>query len=210
MNAAALQPLVQRRTGGRGGGATQLTPHGVRLLERFEALQTVHRRFVRLLEQGSIDLERDFSLLDVVNMRTSARNQFVGQVTAMRAGAVNDEVELTLPGGTRLVAQVTRQSTATLGLRTGLTAIALIKSSSVMLATGLTGARLSARNQLPGTVVGLTPGAVNTEVAVALANGDGQIVAIADQASVQGLALSIGTPVTAVFDASSIIVAVID
>ena len=32
-------------------------------------------------------------------MKTSARNQFVGTVTSLRSGAVNDEVEITLPTG---------------------------------------------------------------------------------------------------------------
>ena len=39
-------------------------------------------------------------------------------MATVKAGAVNDEVELLLAGGQRLVAIVTRQSTETLGLRT--------------------------------------------------------------------------------------------
>lgn len=208
MNAAAREPLVERRTGGRGGGATQLTPHGERLLERFGQLQAVHRRFVQLLEDEAVDLDRAFSLIRVLNMKTSARNQFVGTVTAIRAGAVNDEVELTLPGGSRIVAQVTQESTAALGLRTKATVIALVKASSVLLGTNLEKVRLSARNQLAGTVAAITPGAVNVEVELALADGDGRIVAIVTQGSVASLGLAVGAPATAIFDASSVILAV--
>ncbi len=40
-------------------------------------------------------------------MAVSARNQLTGTVSAVAAGAVNDEVELTLAGGAKLVAIVT-------------------------------------------------------------------------------------------------------
>jgi molybdate transport system regulatory protein len=208
MNTAAREPLVERRTGGRGGGATRLTPHGERLLERFGQLQSVHQRFVQLLEDEAADLDRAFSLLRVLNMKTSARNQFVGKVTAIRAGAVNDEVELTLAGGSRIVAQVTQQSTAALGLRTNMTAIALVKASSVMLADNLQDVRLSARNQLAGAIAAITPGAVNAEVEIELDQGDGRIVAIVTQGSAQGLGLAVGGRATAFFKASSVILAV--
>ncbi len=207
MNRLTGEPLVERSTGGRGGGSTRLTAHGERLVERFEQIDAVHQRFMALLDAHSIDLDRDFSMLKVLNMRTSARNQFVGTVTAVRAGAVNDEVELMLPGGQRLVAIVTRDSTEALGLRTHMQAIALVKSSSVLIATDLQGARLSARNRLAGTVSAVTPGAVNAEVIVDIDGGLG-IAAIVTQASVAALGLAPGVPATAFFKASSVILAV--
>ena len=207
MNRLAGKPLVERSTGGRGGGSTHLTPHGLRLVERFEQIDAAHQRFMKLLDAESVDLDNDFSLLKVLNMKTSARNQFVGTVTAVRSGAVNDEVELTLPGGPRLVAVVTRDSTEALGLRTNMTAIALIKSSSVLLATELDGAKLSARNQLPGSVSVVTPGAVNAEVVIEI-DGGGSIAAIVTQGSVKTLGLAAGVRATAFFKASSVILAV--
>lgn len=140
-------------------------------------------------------------------MKTSARNQFPGTVTAVRAGAVNDEVELSLSGGHRIVAVVTRESTASLGLRTGASAIALIKSSSVLIATDLAGARLSARNQLAGRIAAVTAGAVNSEVVIDL-DGGGSIAAIVTQASAQAMGLAVGVEATAFFKASSVILAV--
>src|SRR5512138_1495953 len=207
MNRLSGEPLVLRTTGGKGGGATTLTPRGERLVERFEQIAGAHRRFLELLDTQSIDLDREFSLLTVLNMKTSARNQFVGTVSAVRTGAVNDEVELTLPGGARIVAVVTSDSTKALGLRTRMTAIALVKSSSIVLATGLEGARLSARNQLAGTVSAVTPGAVNSEVVIDLDSG-GQVAAIVTQASARELGLAVGVPATALFKASDVILAV--
>lgn len=101
---------------------------------------------------------------------------------------------------------ITRDSTAALGLRPGADAIALVKASSVLLATELQGARLSARNQLEGTVAAITPGAVNAEVTLAIPGG-GSITAIVTQDSVQALALAPGVHATAFFKASSVILA---
>lgn len=209
MNRTAGEALVERITGGRGGGSTRLTPRGERLVQRFGQIDAVHRRFLALIDATSIDLDREFSLLEVLNMKTSARNQFLGSVSALREGAVNDEVELALPGGARLVAVVTRESTAALGLKVGVAAIALIKASSVLLATGLDGtAKVSARNQLAGQVSALKPGAVNAEVTLALDQGGGEIVATVTQSSVQSLGLAVGARATALVKASDVILAV--
>ena len=208
MNALSGTPLVERSTGGRGGGFTRLTDHGRRLVARFEAVQAVHERFLTLLDGGSMDLDQEFSLLKVLNMKTSARNQWVGTVSGVRAGAVNDEVELTLAGGTRLAAIVTRESTQALGLRLQQTVMALVKASAVLVAVGMQDAKVSARNQLHGTVRSVTPGAVNAEVAIETPDGVA-IVAVITQAAVRELGLAPGVPATAMVKASDVILAVI-
>ncbi len=78
----------------------------------------------------------------------------------------------------------------------------------MIVATELQGARLSARNQLAGTVSALTPGAVNAEVVIAI-DGGGEVAAIVTQASVRDLGLAPGVRATALFKASSVILAVI-
>lgn len=207
MNELSGTPLVERVTGGRGGGSTRLTEQGRRLVERYGLIDAVHQRFLRLLGQGTLDLTQEFSLLKVLNMKTSARNQWLGTVSAIHTGAVNDEVELSLPGGVRLSVIVTRESTEALALELQQTVIALVKSSSVMLATELGDARLSARNRLEGRVRSVTPGAVNAEVVVD-AQGGLAVVAIVAQSAVADLALAPDAPVTVLIKASDIILAV--
>jgi molybdate transport system regulatory protein len=207
MNQRASQPVVERVIGGRGGGSTQVTAFGRRLIERFEQVDGAHQRFLRLVEQDAMDLDQEFSLLKVLNMKTSARNQWVGTVTAVRAGAVNDEIEVGLPGGLCLAAIVTRESTEALALRPQCTVIALVKSSAVLLAVGLAGARVSARNQFPGQVLSVTPGSVNAEVVVRAASGV-DVVAVVPQAAVADLGLQPGAEVTALVKASDVVLAV--
>lgn len=207
MNELSRTPLIERAVGGRGGGSTRLTEHGLKLIKRYEQVDAIHQRFVELLDQGSMDLDQEFSLLKVLNMKTSARNQWMGKVTAVRSGAVNDEVEVTLPGGQRLAAIITRESTQALGLKTEQAVIALVKASSVLLATDLQGAKISARNRIEGKVLALTPGAVNAEVTLRTEDGL-EIVAIVTQGAVAELALAPGASATALVKASDVILAV--
>jgi len=141
-------------------------------------------------------------------IKTSARNKLFGHVASVRGGAVNDEVALALPGGQQIVATITHESVETLGLAAGAEAFALIKASSVLVGLPDPGMRLSARNQLPGVVSRVLPGAVNAEVVIEL-DGGGTIAAIVTNGSVEALGLAVGVPAVAVFKASSVILGVV-
>jgi molybdate transport system regulatory protein len=207
MNNLAGEALVERLTGGKGGGGTRLTARGEQLVKNFRLLEQVHRDFVEQLNRQTAGIADDLNLISRLNMKTSARNQFFGTVSRVRPGAVNDEIELDIAGGQQLVAIVTRESTESLGLQPGRQAFALIKSSSVILVTQAEGARFSARNQLQGTISRLTPGAVNTEVVLDLAGG-GTVAAVITNDSALTLELAEGKAATAMFKASSVIVGV--
>ena len=140
-------------------------------------------------------------------MQTSARNQFEGTVTGLKPGAVNDEVEITTAQGVKIVAIVTHESTAGLGLAVGRPAIALVKAPSVIVATGAGGMRFSTRNRLSGTVAQVRVDAVNTEVVIDVPGGV-SVAAIITQESAARLGLAAGQPATALFKASSVIVGV--
>lgn len=139
-------------------------------------------------------------------MKSSARNQFKGTVTAIGAGAINDQIEIDADG-LKLVAVITRGSTEELGLKVGASAVALIKASSIILVTEDGDMKFSARNRIQGTVSAVDTGAVNTEVAIALAGG-GALVAVVTNHSASALGLAVGSPVTGLFKASSVIVGV--
>jgi molybdate transport system regulatory protein len=140
-------------------------------------------------------------------MKTSARNQYSGKVTKVSRGAVNDEVEVQIAGGERIVAVITHESTEGLGLKVGTDAFALIKASSVIVVADDAGVRFSARNRLAGTVSAVNPGAVNTEVVIALPNG-GSVASIITNDSAASLGLKVGGSASAIFKASSVILAV--
>jgi len=66
-------------------------------------------------------------------LRLSARNHLRGTVSAVKAGPVNAEVVIALPGGTVVHAVVTQDAVAELGLKPGVAASAVIKASHVVL-----------------------------------------------------------------------------
>jgi molybdate transport system regulatory protein len=139
-------------------------------------------------------------------MKSSARNQFAGKVTAVTSGPVNAEVELTLASGDRIVSIITMGSVKELGLHVGSEATALIKAPWVILMTDDSGLKTSARNHLNGTVSRLVKGAVNTEVTMQTSGGL-TVNAIITNESVESLALDIGKPVSAIVKASHVILA---
>ena len=68
-------------------------------------------------------------------MKLSARNVLKGTVKEVKPGAVNTEVVVELPGGQEVVSIITKTSAETLALAKGKQVYAVIKASSVMLAT---------------------------------------------------------------------------
>ncbi|WP_116139073.1 TOBE domain-containing protein [Trinickia diaoshuihuensis] len=222
MNNLAGEPLVMRAVGGKGGGGTTLTPRAHRLIETFHAVEREHRKFIERASAAIEHFAGDWALIGRIGMKTSARNQLYGTVSAVKRGSVNDEISLALPGGQAIVAVVTHESTETLGLAVGAPAFALVKASWVMLAASDADAgqplRLSARNQLRGAITQVTRGAVNAEVSLALDGATGAapdinstvITAIVTNESVDTLGLAVGTRAMAVFKASSVILGTAD
>ncbi|UTA53078.1 TOBE domain-containing protein [Lysobacter soli] len=207
MNNLADAPLVERVVGGKGGGGTRLTPDGERLVATWREVEAQNARFVEMLNERIAHAGRDLDIIGRFAMLTSARNHLAGRIARITRGAVNDEVELELGGGGRIVAIVTHESTANMGLAIDTKAIALVKASSVIVGTDLEGVKLSTRNQLAGTVARIDRGAVNTEVVIDV-DGGNSIAAIVTNASAERLALAEGKPATALFKASSVILAV--
>src|SRR6476619_3928266 len=99
MNNLAGEPLVERLAGGKGGGGTRLTPRGAQLVANFRIIEREHRRFIELLGQQAEGIADDYLLIRRMSMKTSARNQFLGKVTLVKTGSVNDEIELEVAGG---------------------------------------------------------------------------------------------------------------
>lgn len=66
--------------------------------------------------------------------KTSARNEFCGEVVMMEVGAVNTDVTLAIEGDHKISAVVTNESAKALNLKKGARACALVKASHVLLA----------------------------------------------------------------------------
>ena len=208
MNNLAGETLVVRSTGGRGGGGTTLTPRALTLIDTFRAVEREHRLFLERAGAAIAGFSDDWQMIGRIGMKTSARNQLYGKVSAIQRGTVNDEVALALPGGQSIVAIVTHESTETLGLAVGAEAVALVKASSVLLvADDGTSDRLSTRNRLKGAVSAVQRGAVNAEVSLTL-EGGAVLTSVVTNESVAELGIAEGQALVAAFKASSVILGV--
>ncbi|MCQ0168933.1 molybdenum-dependent transcriptional regulator [Pseudomonas sp. S12(2018)] len=123
LNNLAASPLVERSVGGRGGGGAKLSLEGQRVLRLYQKLQLLQAQVLEADEDSD-----DLDLLGRLMLRTSARNQLHGRVSAIRAQGRIDTVELTLAGGLRIEAQITHDSTLRLELEPGTPVVALIKA----------------------------------------------------------------------------------
>jgi molybdate transport system regulatory protein len=207
VNNLAEKPLVERLTGGKGGGGTSLTVEGKKVIEQYKTVQEEHRKLLASLENRLGDTESLFRFLRSISMKVSARNTFAGSVTNIVRGAVNAEVTLTLKGGVPLTAVVTKGAVENLGLKNGTPAYAIIKASSIVIGTDLHDAKVSARNIFCGTIAKVIEGPVNTEVDVEIGGGN-TISAVITHSSSERLDLRVGGHACALFKASSVIIGV--
>ncbi|MDD0973366.1 TOBE-like domain-containing protein [Pseudomonas fontis] len=130
LNNLAATPLVERSVGGRGGGGAKLSEEGQRVLRLYQRLQALQAQILEAAEDAS-----DLDLLSRLMMRTSARNQLHGRISAIQAQGRNDRVELALAGDLRIEAQITHDSTQRLELAIGTQVVALIKAGWLELLT---------------------------------------------------------------------------
>ena len=203
----ARQPLLETTTGGTRGGGTRLTEAAQALLRTWREVHRRHELFLGdqeawlLREPAFAGLMRRFGLV------SSARNQFSGNVSAVRVGPVSAQASLQLQGGLEVTASMTAAAARKLHLKPGQEATALFKSSDVVLVTDFDGYVLSARNQWPGTISRVEEGAVSSLVGLTLPGG-ATVTASAPNDTVAALGLTIGQPATAVFKAYSVMLAV--
>lgn len=203
LNNLSDKALVQRAAGGVGGGGTSLTVFGKNIVAGFSELQEEHNAFINRLGSNVSSMSELAKFLRSTTLRTSARNQFRGQIKKITRGGVNTEVELELSNSATIVALITNDSAKKMGLKKGYHAIALVKSSLIIISKEKELAT-SARNKLEGKISKITKGNINSEVALDLGNQK-TLTCIITNKSVKELALKKNGVAFALFKASSVI-----
>jgi len=206
MNNLAGAPLVTAWQGGRGGGKAALTEVGQRLVDEIVRIAALQTQFFASLNED-VTMDNSFQLLKRIEVKTSARNAFMGIVESVQMSAVNAEVTLKLASGEALYAVITRESVRSLGLVPGKVVYALIKASWVILTSADEKIKISTRNCLYGLVSHIETGSVNTEVLLDLGKGV-TLTAIITNESYTMLGLAVGSRACALIKESHIIVGV--
>lgn len=213
MNNLAEHALVERAVGGRHGGGTVLTDYGRKVVMAYRAMEAEYqlaldRVAASLGQAGEDDPQSLRRLMRSVGVTTSARNQFVGPVTSLRAGDVTYEVGIRFDGQNEIVAHVSREGAEQMRLNIGRELHAWVNSSAVILSTDES-LRLSARNQLWGEVTRIHEGPVAVDVVLSLPAGR-TVSAIITRDALSELGLREGDRACAIFKASSVMLSAFD
>ncbi len=170
MNDIADRPIIEKTTGGRGGGGTVLTAHAYELIATFKRFAELHREFIDRFAEAGEDPERLARILSRTFLTTSARNQLTCRVEAIEAHGLRSQLQLQLRGGDTLYSVITTASVRSMGLAAGSDAYAIIKSSDVVI-TPQAPEPTPDINILEGEIVALQRGEENAEITLQLGGG---------------------------------------
>ena len=205
MNQLSEQSLVDRATGGKGGGGAVLTRYGQRLIQLYDLLAQIQQKaFDVLSDDDALPLDSLLAAISRFSLQTSARNQWFGTVTQRDHQQVQQHVDILLADGTtRLKVAITAQSGERLGLDEGKEVLVLLKAPWVSV-TRDPQVAAAADNQLPCRISHIQRGEEQCEVLMALPDGQTlcATLPLADAAELEE-----GADVTAFFNADRIILA---
>lgn len=202
MNTLADRPLVDRATGGKGGGGAKVTAYGERLIQLFTLLEQIQQKAFDVL-QDDVPLGSLLGAIARFSLQTSARNQLSGTVVGREDRAIVQHVEVLLAdGNTRIKAALTEQSANRLALTCGKEVLVLIKAPWIDVTLSVS----EADNQLNGTLTTIEQGETQSEVLIALPGGE-TLCATLSNDRVAEQKLQQGEAVTAHFNADKVIIA---
>ncbi|MEG3129839.1 molybdenum-dependent transcriptional regulator [Pantoea cypripedii] len=203
MNVLADQTLVERATGGKGGGGAQLTRYGERLIQLFQLMEQIQQKAFDVLKNDSLPLDSLLAAIARFSLQTSARNQFFGTVLTRNHQQVVQHIDVLLSDGvTRLQVALTQRSAERLQLENGKEVLVLIKAPWIQVSR----AASQSDNQLAVQITAIEPGEQVSEVLMALPGGE-ILCATVPNSEVTQQNLQAGDNVTASFNAEHAIIA---
>ncbi len=185
MNALADQPLIERTTGGKGGGGTKLTPYARELIATFHRFNELHRQFIDRFSEAGNDPERLARILSRTFLTTSARNQLPSVLKEIETKGLHSTLTLALQGEDTLRSTITAKSVMNMGLSIGCDTYAIIKSSDINIVS-VPPSSDTLDNLLCGTIETLERSGENIEITLRLAGGT-LLIALEKQDSLKNL-----------------------
>ncbi|MDN6834266.1 MAG: LysR family transcriptional regulator, partial [Enterobacterales bacterium] len=99
MNQLSEESLVDRATGGKGGGGAKITRYGERLIALYDLLGQIQQKAFDVLNQDDLPLDSLLAAIARFSLQTSARNQFFGTVTERDHQQVQQHISVLLADG---------------------------------------------------------------------------------------------------------------
>jgi molybdate transport system regulatory protein len=204
MNNLSITPIVQRETGGVGGGGTKLTTYGENLLKTYEIVKIEQKKFLENLNKLTDINTGTINTIRKLSMSLSARNQINAKIEKIDIGEVNSQLYLKLKSNNSLVSVITQTAVLNLDLKENDEVIAIFKSSNVLLMTD-TSLNISARNKIDGIIEYINKGDVNSEVVIDIGNED-KIASVITTTSLENLKIKKGSQVSAIIKSSDVMI----
>ncbi len=199
------RPAFVTKTGGSSGGGAVITEEGLRLIATFRRLEEKLGRISASIAEEGLEHAED-TLFWGVALRVSARNALHCKIVEIRPARVNVEIKLEVSPGVFIFALVTNRSLAELDLKVGSNVMAMVNSTSVMLASSAETMRISARNRIKGKVVARVDDGADSEITLDIGHGK-TIDAVITAAGADEADAKEGAEVFAVFKTSHVILA---
>ena len=181
MNAIADYPLIERVTGGKGGGGTKLTPYAHELIATFHRFNELHRQFIDRFSEAGDDPQHLAQILSRTFLTTSARNQLPCILQDIQISGLHATLTLSLNGVDTLISTITTKSVENMGLTVGCNLYAIIKSSDIAILFSLPDSN-NTDNILLGIIESINNVEENREITMQL-KGGAQLIALERQPS---------------------------
>jgi molybdate transport system regulatory protein len=128
INAAADTLIVKSVTGGKNGGGSVLTKKGHLYVKLYDKLYEEQKHFFESIEEHIDNYDEFERILNRKTLRTSARNQLHGKITAIEQDGLMSIVEVYVDG-ILIKASITTKSAEELTLKVGSSVWLIIKAS---------------------------------------------------------------------------------
>ena len=140
MNALAPKPLVQKISGGKGGGGTIVTVYAKELMQTYEEVDALHHKHLETLEKA-------FDYLDDEKEKTFSFSRLDAEITEISVHEKRANVELRLACGSLINIQSPLSFVEVNALHAGSKTSVLIESEAVSVSRS-SDKKISSRNKL--------------------------------------------------------------
>lgn len=203
MNNLSDKPLVQKVTGGKNGGGTEVTEAGKALIKSFKKFKEFYNDLLDSVDGNEIDSDSHLSLIRKLHMKSSSKNLISGELIKINQGEYNTKLEIEVSQDLTLYSIVPTSTFLDMHLKEQDKVFALIQESSIMLALNKPEG-ISARNIIKSTISALKTDAVSTEVKLSI--GKNTLTSAITNDSHEQLGLKIGQEVYAIIKATDIVI----
>lgn len=168
MNELAIKPILEKQTGGKGGGGTKLTPYAYELIEIYEKFSDLHRKFINRFKEAGDDPEKLQTILNRTFLTTSARNQFLCNVTNITSNDVSSVIMLAYKEKTIFRSIITTKSLQNMNISASQNIYAIIKANDIKITAIKNN---SEENVIKGTISYINKNGLSCEIGLKTDDG---------------------------------------